>query len=226
MSTAHNVAELPEITGGWETRTIEIADRVFQLTVPAAPDAFLDEPQVLAAHARDGYMPYWAYLWPAAADLAAEILRGDRRPSGSLLEIGAGIGLPGLAALAAGDSVTFSDHEPMAVTLALHNARQNGFGSAKGLVLDFRRPQADRFPIIAACDIVYERRNHEPILNLLNAMLDDGGVFLLADPGRQHCGAFLELAERRGWQIARRELPPEQFPGRTRVTTQLCEMKR
>ena len=47
-------------------------------------------------------MPYWADLWPAARMLAKAIVR-ERWPAGlHALEIGCGLGLPGIAALAMG----------------------------------------------------------------------------------------------------------------------------
>ena len=66
-------AELPEIPGGWTERAWTIEGRTFRLTLPAVPDAFLEDPEVHAAFDRDEYMPYWAFLWPAALKMSATI---------------------------------------------------------------------------------------------------------------------------------------------------------
>src|SRR5262245_54921932 len=84
-----------------------IEERTFHMRRPDATDRLLDHPSVQAAFAADEYMPYWADLWPAARMLAKAVLREDWRPGLEALEIGCGLGLPGLAALARGLRVTF-----------------------------------------------------------------------------------------------------------------------
>jgi predicted nicotinamide N-methyase len=205
---------LPDVPGGWSTREIVLGGRRFSLALPAAPDAFLDDPDVLAAHARDGYMPYWGYLWPTSLDLARHILETEWTAGLECLEIGAGIGLSGLAALAAGLRVTFSDYEPRAVELALHNARLNGFEQAAGVVLDWRRPTRRTFRLILACDVIYEQPNHAPILDLLEVMLAGDGECWLADPGRHQADAFVAELCRRPFRFECRRIPREPFPSR------------
>ena len=204
--------DLPQVPGGWATRELEIFGRAFTLHLPADPDRFLDEPEVIAAHERDEYMPYWPYLWPASIAMAEAILRAKWTAGTRALEIGCGIGLAGLAGLAAGLDVTFSDYDRVTVGLAVHNARLNGFGAARGMWLDWREPPADRYPIILGCDVVYEVRNHEPILNLLDAMLDEGGVCWLGDYGRAHAETFIDSARRRSFAV---ELQSERGETRT-----------
>ncbi|MBI5757156.1 MAG: 50S ribosomal protein L11 methyltransferase [Planctomycetales bacterium] len=205
---------LPNVPGGWTTREIVLAGRTFQLDLPASPDAFLDDPDVLAAHERDGYMPYWGYLWPTSLDLARYMLE-QKWPAGlECLEIGAGIGLSGLAALAAGLHVTFSDYAPQAVDLALHNAQRNGFSDAVGCVLDWRQPTNRTYPLILGCDLIYEQPNHVPILDLLEKMLAKDGSCWLADPGRHQADAFVAELRRRPFRFECRPIPREPFPTR------------
>ncbi|MFO0919991.1 MAG: methyltransferase, partial [Planctomycetaceae bacterium] len=123
---ASHPSDLPAVPGGWTETNYQIDDRTLRLTLPALPDAFLDDPEVQAAHDKSEYMPYWAYLWPSAVHMARLVYRAEWQAGREVLELGAGIGLVGLAALARGDSVTFSDYEPQAVQLALHNAALNG----------------------------------------------------------------------------------------------------
>src|SRR5579871_3858789 len=109
-----------------------VEDRDFLIERPAASDRLLDHPAVREAFAADEYMPYWADLWPAARMLAKVILRepwpvpptGDKLHA---LEVGCGLGLAGVAALAAGLRVTFSDYDATALRFAADNARRNGF---------------------------------------------------------------------------------------------------
>ncbi len=92
------VADLPSIPGGWTKRDFLLAGHTLRVTLPASPDAFLDDPEVLAANRRDDYMPYWSYLWPTSLETAVAVLKHDWPPGTRALEIGAGIALTGLAA--------------------------------------------------------------------------------------------------------------------------------
>src|SRR5437879_4103786 len=101
-------------------------EHTFLLERPTGPDHLLDHPAVRSAFASDEYMPYWADLWPAARMLAKFLLR-QKWPAGlRALEVGCGLGLPGIAALKAGLHVTFSDCDATALRFAANNARLNG----------------------------------------------------------------------------------------------------
>lgn len=218
---------LPAIPGGWATRDFVLAGRTFRVTLPASPDAFLDDPETLAANRRDDYMPYWSYVWPTSLETAVAVLKHPWRPGLEALELGTGTGITGLAALAAGLEVTFSDYDARSVENALHNARQNGLAErAEGLLLDWRMPINRRFPVILGCDLIYERVNHEPILNLLEAMLTDDGEAWLTDPGRHLVDAFLELLRTRPFTCEHRLLPREPYPGRPDGTTHLWVLRK
>jgi predicted nicotinamide N-methyase len=195
---AHTPDGLADIPGGWTEREWEIEGHAFRLILPAAPDAFLEDAEVHAAFDRDEYMPYWAYLWPASIKMVAAVMRRDWPRQAEVLELGAGIGLVGLAGLARGLKVTFSDYESKAVDLALFNARRAGHSNAEGLVLDWRSPPQRQVPLIWGCDLLYEHRNHEPLLRLTKQMLAPGGTAWFADGGRMKAGQFWKLIPEHG----------------------------
>ena len=76
-SLACDAANLPALPCGWIVREYVLGDRTLKLTVPDRPDALLEDPDVLAANDRDDYMPYWAYLWPAAIHMAKAVMKAD-----------------------------------------------------------------------------------------------------------------------------------------------------
>lgn len=197
-----DLAPLPEIPGGWTEAAIDCGPRVLHLVRPAVPDAFLDLPEVHEANARDDYMPYWSYLWPAAQPMARRILETRWEPGTPTLELGCGLGLTGLAALAAGLDLVVTDYDVGTVRLALHNARRNGLPDPVGLRLDWRSPPPLAFPLILGCEIVYEVQSHAPILALLDRMLLPGGRCWIADPGRVNGGIFVDTARTAGWNLA------------------------
>lgn len=199
------LTQLPEIPGGWSVESITIDDWQFRLTVPAVPDAFLEDPQVQDANVRDDYMPYWSYLWPASVSMARAILSTAWPSDTKALEIGCGIGLAGLAALAKGMHVVFSDYDETAVQLAVRNAHQNGFSDCDGMVLDWRTPPPMTYRLILGCDVVYEQKHHQPILDLVSSMLAADGQCWIADGGRQLAESFVDRALQQDFKITFRD---------------------
>lgn len=224
--TPFAAGELPTIPGGWGERDYTVCDRTFRLTAPAIPDQLLDDPAVIERHNADGYMPYWGYLWPTALEMAQALLT-EKLPAGlPVLEIGAGLGLAGIAGLAAGLDVLISDYDRVSVQIALGNAHRNGFPDARGIFLDWREPPALKFPLILGCDVIYERRNHAPILSLCDAMLEPDGVCWLADAGRHQAPEFVALAKERGFKVELRQIPRLPFPTRPAGVTDLYLVRR
>jgi predicted nicotinamide N-methyase len=171
--------------------SVYIEDRTFLIDHPKESDKLLDHPTIQVAFAADEYMPYWADLWPAARMLAKVVLRESWPAPGTeggplhALEIGCGLGLPGIAALAMGLRVTFSDYDATALRFAADNARLNGLTEFDTLQLDWRYPPADRqFPVLLAADLIYEMRNVGPLVSLIKRMLAPGGTCLLTDQDR------------------------------------------
>jgi predicted nicotinamide N-methyase len=184
--TAPELPETPrEAIQGLIEETVLIEGRKFKITRPADSDRLLDHPTVRAAFAADEYMPYWTDLWPAARMLTKFMLRESWTRGVEALEIGCGLGLPGIAALAQGLSVTFSDYDATALQFAADNARANGFREFKLLQLDWRRPPADlRVPLLLGSDLIYESRNVEPLVQLIHQILAPEGMCLLTDQDR------------------------------------------
>jgi len=192
------------VPGGWCDREVVVGPHRFRLHTPANPDALLEvlesPDSATQPHLAD---PYWAKLWPAAPLLAEAIARKPPASGTKILELGCGSGLVGITALACGYDVTFSDYVPLAVDLALENARRNGFRSAHGLVLDWRSPAGDeQFPFIVAADVTYDRTNIDALLNVLDRRLAADGTVWFGDAGRGPAAEFLQCALARGWQVS------------------------
>ncbi len=165
--------------------TVVVDDYTFVIARPGESDKLLDHPSVRAAFAADEYMPYWADLWPAARMLAKEIVRHPWTPGLEALEVGCGLGLPGIAALARGLRVLFSDYDATALRFAAENARANGYENFRLLQMDWRSPPADlRVPVVLASDLIYELRNVAPLVALIKQVLLPDGFCLLTDQDR------------------------------------------
>src|SRR5512140_2902900 len=152
------------------------------------------------AFSEDERLPYWADLWTSSIDLAGWLL--DREMAGkSVLELGSGVGLAGIAAARAGAQVMLTDYETDALLFARYNALMNlpagTFHSrVRCLSMDWRAPELDeQFDVIVGADIVYERRNFLPVLSLLQRHLRPGGCALLTEPDRTVGQAFLAAVQ-------------------------------
>jgi predicted nicotinamide N-methyase len=173
---------------------VEVGEATYWVVHPAAPDALIDE----ADFERDERLPYWAELWPSAVALARRLARSvlsDVRA----IELGCGVGLPTVAALAGGARVTATDHYRAALDFARYNARLNLAHDREPdtRLLDWRVPMPESFrgafDLVFAADVLYERGNAEALAALMPSLVSSGGEILVADPGRRWEPLFRKL---------------------------------
>ena len=193
--------ELPdEQLGVVNLKEINIGTQTFKVLQPAAPDGLLDQASVHAAYEKDEYMPYWASLWPVAVFLAEEILARSFTPNSKTIEIACGLGLAGMAAAKKQLDVLFTDYDANAVKFAKKNCALNDIQNGSFALLDIRSPIEQTFDLIIVSDLIYERRNVEPLVSLLEKMLAKNGVALVSDQGRPYQENFLALLRMKGFQ--------------------------
>ncbi len=174
---------------------MRIGHAVLTLLHPPQADELIDE----AAFDEDEFLPYWAELWPSGIALAEAVAALDVRGL-RVLELGAGLGLPSLAAALGGADVLATDWSEDAVALLEDNAARNG---AALRVAPVRWDEPDElvaaapWDLVLGADLLYEQRNADVLLELLPRL---GASVLLADPGRPFERGFLERAAAR-WQI-------------------------
>ncbi len=176
--------------------------RQFRVVLPTSIDALLDHPVTYEAFARDEYMPYWAELWPSALMLGRAIAQQSWSANMQVLEVGCGLGVSGLVALALGMDVVFSDYDIAALDFAARNARLNGFEQFRTLPLDWRcPPEGLLVPLLLAADVIYEARNISPLIRLMSVVLAPGGECWLSDPDRPHKQKFQAALTAQGFEF-------------------------
>jgi predicted nicotinamide N-methyase len=151
-----------------------------ELLRPESAYGLIDE----EAFAQDEFLPYWAELWPAAQALVEALpdVAGLR-----VVELGCGLGVPSLVAASRGAVVTAVDWAEDAVSLLRENAERNGL-SLRAARRDWREPWDERFDLALAADVLYERRNVEPVLARLRELAP---VALVGLAGRPYEDVFL-----------------------------------
>jgi len=141
--------------------------------------------------------PFWVKLWEAAVALASvlhELPTGDGR---RLLELGAGLGAPGLAAACNGYEVTISDYEDVILDFQRVSVAASGLtGKVRCAMLDWLDPpEMEPFDILAGAEILFREEFFRPLLDIFASCLKPGGVIYLAhDARRQSLPKFLKLA--------------------------------
>lgn len=184
----------------WADRLVEMGGRTFQLRAPVDPDQLLE-----AVNERTGIdepEPYWAAIWTASIGLAEMILSWNWRPGLKAVELGCGLGIVGLAGLANGLDLVFTDYVQEAVEAAIANAQRNGYPQARGALLDWRCPPDWQVPLILAADVLYERQSHLPLLKTLTKLLTSDGEAWIGEPGRSVSQEFIELAVNHSFSVA------------------------
>lgn len=222
----NDLSELPAIPGGWKLVEYEIGAKTLSIYCPADPDSFLDDKDVMAANQKDDYMPFWTFLWPAAIQMASLMDQAPWEVGSTVLELGSGLGLVGLASSQRGDEVTFSDYDPTALYVCRMNSIKNGLPDPKVLQLDWRQPSDGQYDAIIGCEVTYDAPMHTVILDLCDKMLKPDGVCWLGDPGRYLSPDFYRLALSRNYQvrILNKDLTEIEIPSSEGF--QIFEMKR
>jgi predicted nicotinamide N-methyase len=156
----------------------------------------------------DDQIPYWAELWPASRGLAEYIWEQVDFNGGKVLELGAGLGLPGLVAACKGARVTISDYQPDALKIASRNALRNGIEGVAFELADWRDwALREKFDWIIGSDVLYNPRSNPYVDRILRSNLAASGHLLFAHPGRRVTFDFLEELVASGFEDRQGMIP-------------------
>lgn len=153
------------------------------------------------------HLPYWALLWPSGMALAEallarpELVRGRR-----VLELGCGLGVTAIAALACGAKLWVADVFAEALLFCRYNTLRNTARMPRTLPANWRT-EAGRaacralgpFDVVLAADVLYEDEDREPLAEWVPHLLAPQGIFWLAEPGRRASRAFVADRLAAGW---------------------------
>ncbi|NTS40646.1 methyltransferase domain-containing protein [Flavisolibacter sp. BT320] len=159
--------------------------------------------------------PYWSQVWPAAKALAQFILTNPSLLSSkSVLELGAGLGLPSLVAARFAASVQCTDVAKEAVEIVQASAERLQLKNVYSSVLDWQQLPSDLRPdVLLLSDINYEPAAFVHLQAVVKAFLEEGTNVILSTPQRlvakefvlpllQHCTYQEEqFVEHNGGQV-------------------------
>ena len=162
--------------------------------------------------------PYWAHCWSGARVLA------ERVPArtGRVLEIGCGLGLPGVVAARRGARTVFVDRVAAPLAFVRATLRANGIDAIGLVVADvLAAPWGGRFDLVLAAEVLYDRGAFPSLARALAASLAPGGRVLLADGHRIDTAAFYDETDAAGLMCEREDVRviAEGVPARITVAT-------
>lgn len=142
--------------------------------------------------------PFWVKLWESALVLADLMAQMPPTPGQTLLELGAGLGAPGLVAAARGFQVTLSDFEPLILDFQRVSAAASGLTGVRFELIDWLQPPTlPRFDLIIGAEILFREDFFAPLLRVFSQFLaPEGAIYLAHDVRRKSLPAFLKLAEK------------------------------
>jgi predicted nicotinamide N-methyase len=160
--------------------------------------------------------PYWAHLWTGALLLADAVPRDAR----TAIELGCGLGLPGLVAACHGARVVFVDRAAAALAFVGASAAANGLGAPALVAADFTTSVLRRrFDLVLAAEVLYDRAAFGATARAIAGLLAPGGRALLTDAGRIDTVSFYEELSAAGlrWRASEQVLREEALPVRVRL---------
>ena len=185
--------------------SVALGERSFVVQHPRDVDELLDE----AAFNRDGRIPYWAQIWPAARVLAEQLL-AQRGEGLSLLDLGCGVGLTSIAAVASGYQVLATDYYDDALEFVQLNALANELPLPATRLLDWRDwpVELGRFDRVVAADVLYEPTMTPLIVQGLARSLAQDGEAWVTDPQRRHAAELSEQCKAHSLRVVERTTRP------------------
>ena len=149
--------------------------------------------------------PYWAKVWPSAIALVKVL---QTHPSlirdKTVLELGAGVGLPALMIADITNSIQISDYNLDAVELLRKNIEHLELENAEALKLDWNAlPETIHPEVIILSDVNYDPTQFKTLTKLIEKFIHQGSTVILSTPQRIMASPFVQKLE--GYIIERHE---------------------
>ncbi len=143
--------------------------------------------------------PFWVKIWEASLVLAEFMAKMPPDSSKRILEVGAGMAVPGMVSSAFGHDVTVTDYENEILDFARVSSIINKCPGLKCEPLDWFEPSdLGKFDIILASEVLFHKRFFQPLLDVLEEYLAPGGVIYMShEADRETLLPFFRMCEDR-----------------------------
>ena len=186
------MSSLDVFKAAYDTEIVDltIGGRPFRFHVPRTIDRFIDSSDPLRN------FPLWSKIWEASLLLASKLAARPVSPGERLIELGAGLGVAGVAAAAFGHDITITEYDPHALAFLYANRLENQCHAAQVCRLDWHNPELHvSFDVILGSELIYKESDFMIMRTLFRKLIKPGGEVLLAAEMRQTNKAFLDCMQ-------------------------------
>lgn len=137
--------------------------------------------------------PFWAKVWPSAIALSSFLQQNIGLVNNkSVIEIGAGIGLPSFSVAQYAADLVITDYAANAVELMQKNIEYVGFKNIKAIVADWNLfPSSIVADVVLLSDTNYAPSEFESLIKLIQNFILKGVTIIIATPERITASPFI-----------------------------------
>lgn len=141
--------------------------------------------------------PFWAKVWPSAVALSSFLEQyQDLVKNKTVVEIGAGIGLPSFSIADHVAEITITDYDVDAIDLLQKNIAHLGNQKIKAICADWNFfPTSICADVVLLSDTNYAPSAFQSLLTLIQKFLQKGATIIIATPVRITASPFIEQLE-------------------------------
>ncbi|MFY8024620.1 MAG: class I SAM-dependent methyltransferase [Sediminibacterium sp.] len=160
--------------------------------------------------------PFWAKVWPSAVALSSFLEQyQDLIKNKTVVEIGAGIGLPSFSIADHVAEITITDYDVDAIDLLQKNIAHLGNQKIKAICADWNYfPTSICADVVLLSDTNYAPSAFESLLTLIQKFLQKGATIIIATPIRITASPFIEQLE---MHITQRDLIELSYNGESSI---------
>lgn len=167
-------------------QTFSIGDTQLEIYVP-------DAETVRSAYTNNKYAAYWSQVWPASIGLCCFVQEHPRYVAGkNMLELAAGLGLPGLYAARWAKQVTITDKAKQAVECIQRSAAHLPLLNVTAAAMDWKDAMQASLPdVVLLSDVNYEPAVFEELQQVLEYFLRNKIPVIISTPQRLVAKGFI-----------------------------------
>lgn len=141
--------------------------------------------------------PFWAKLWPSSIALIQFLqTKSDLIKGKTVLEIGAGIGLPSFFIAGKAKSIQVTDYALDAVELMHKNIAYLNLENVQTFQLDWNKvPKGIKPEVLILSDVNYNPNEFDPLIALIKELVASGTLVILSTPQRIMASPFVNALQ-------------------------------